>query len=32
MIRAVVFDLWNTLATYPEDASSDFRRDWAKST
>jgi putative hydrolase of the HAD superfamily len=31
MIRVVVFDLWNTLATWPEHESSDFRRRWAES-
>jgi putative hydrolase of the HAD superfamily len=29
MIRAVVFDLWNTLATWPEDESKEFRRRWS---
>jgi putative hydrolase of the HAD superfamily len=30
MVRAVVFDLWNTLATWPEDDSGDFRHRWAQ--
>jgi putative hydrolase of the HAD superfamily len=30
MVRAVVFDLWNTLATWPEDDSADFRHRWAE--
>jgi putative hydrolase of the HAD superfamily len=30
VIRAVVFDLWNTLATWPEDDSGDFRHRWAE--
>ena len=30
MVRAVVFDLWNTLATWPEDDSVDFRHRWAE--
>jgi putative hydrolase of the HAD superfamily len=29
MIRGVVFDLWNTLATWPEDESQEFRRRWS---
>ena len=29
MVRAVVFDLWHTLALWPEDESSLFRRRWA---
>jgi putative hydrolase of the HAD superfamily len=29
MARAVVFDLWNTLATWREGESSDFRRRWS---
>jgi putative hydrolase of the HAD superfamily len=31
MVRAVVFDLWNTLATWPEGESGDLRRRWAES-
>ena len=27
--RAVVFDLWNTLAVWPDDLSRDFRRRWS---
>jgi putative hydrolase of the HAD superfamily len=27
--RAVVFDLWNTLAVWPEELSTDFRRRWS---
>ncbi len=30
MIRGVVFDLWNTLATWPEDESQEFRRRWSQ--
>ena len=30
MIRGVVFDLWNTLATWPEDESQEFRRRWSR--
>jgi putative hydrolase of the HAD superfamily len=30
MTRAVVFDLWNTLATWPRVASDDFRERWAE--
>jgi putative hydrolase of the HAD superfamily len=30
VVRAVVFDLWNTLATWPEDDSGDFRHRWAE--
>ena len=30
MIRAVIFDLWNTLATWPEDESRAFRRRWSE--
>jgi putative hydrolase of the HAD superfamily len=29
--RAVVFDLWQTLAVFPEDASAEFRNAWAES-
>jgi putative hydrolase of the HAD superfamily len=29
LVRAVVFDLWNTLAVWPEELSRDFRRRWA---
>jgi putative hydrolase of the HAD superfamily len=29
MIRAVVFDLWNTLAWWPDELSRDFRRRWS---
>jgi putative hydrolase of the HAD superfamily len=29
VIRAVVFDLWNTLVTWPEDESHEFRRWWS---
>ena len=29
MFRAVVFDLWHTLAFWPEDESREFRRRWA---
>jgi putative hydrolase of the HAD superfamily len=28
-IRAVVFDLWNTLAVWPDELSADFRRRWS---
>ena len=28
-IRAVVFDLWNTLAVWPDELSRDFRRRWS---
>jgi putative hydrolase of the HAD superfamily len=28
-IRAVVFDLWNTLAVWPDELSVDFRRRWS---
>jgi putative hydrolase of the HAD superfamily len=28
-VRAVVFDLWNTLAVWPEDLSRDFRQRWS---
>jgi putative hydrolase of the HAD superfamily len=28
-VRAVVFDLWNTLAVWPQELSDDFRRRWA---
>jgi putative hydrolase of the HAD superfamily len=28
-IRAVVFDLWNTLAEWPDDLSQEFRRRWS---
>jgi putative hydrolase of the HAD superfamily len=28
--RAVVFDLWQTLATWPEDESAQFRRRWSR--
>jgi putative hydrolase of the HAD superfamily len=28
-VRAVVFDLWNTLAVWPDELSQDFRRRWA---
>jgi putative hydrolase of the HAD superfamily len=28
-VRAVVFDLWNTLAVWPDDLSVDFRRRWS---
>jgi putative hydrolase of the HAD superfamily len=31
MIRGVVFDLWNTLAVWPEQGSVDLRRRWAES-
>ena len=31
MTRAVVFDLWNTLAVWPEDASARFRHRWSES-
>lgn len=31
MIRAVVFDLWQTLAIWPEERSADARRLWAES-
>jgi putative hydrolase of the HAD superfamily len=31
MIRGVVFDLWNTLALWPEEGSMSFRRRWAAS-
>ena len=31
MTRAVVFDLWNTLAVWPEDDSAGFRHRWAES-
>jgi putative hydrolase of the HAD superfamily len=31
MTRAVVFDLWNTLAVWPEDASAGFRHRWSES-
>jgi putative hydrolase of the HAD superfamily len=31
VVRAVVFDLWNTLATWPEDDSGAFRHRWAES-
>jgi putative hydrolase of the HAD superfamily len=31
MIRGVVFDLWNTLAMWPEEGSTNFRRRWAAS-
>ena len=30
MVRGVVFDLWNTLAVWPEEGSVDFRRRWAE--
>jgi putative hydrolase of the HAD superfamily len=30
MLRGVVFDLWNTLAIWPEEGSADFRRSWAE--
>lgn len=30
MVRAVVFDLWHTLAFWPEDESNRFRRRWAE--
>jgi putative hydrolase of the HAD superfamily len=29
-VRAVVFDLWNTLALWPEELSRDFRRRWSE--
>jgi putative hydrolase of the HAD superfamily len=28
-VRAVVFDLWNTLAAWPDELSQDFRRRWS---
>ena len=28
-VRAVVFDLWNTLAVWPEELSQDFRQRWS---
>jgi putative hydrolase of the HAD superfamily len=28
-VRAVVFDLWNTLARWPDELSQDFRRRWS---
>jgi putative hydrolase of the HAD superfamily len=31
MTRGVVFDLWNTLAVWPEEGSADLRRRWAES-
>jgi putative hydrolase of the HAD superfamily len=31
VVRAVVFDLWNTLATWPVDDSGKFRHRWAQS-
>jgi putative hydrolase of the HAD superfamily len=31
MTRGVVFDLWNTLAVWPEEGSGDLRRSWADS-
>jgi putative hydrolase of the HAD superfamily len=31
VLRGVVFDLWNTLAVWPEEGSADFRRRWAES-
>lgn len=31
MTRGVVFDLWNTLAVWPEEGSVDLRRSWADS-
>jgi putative hydrolase of the HAD superfamily len=30
MVRAVVFDLWNTLATWPAEESGNFRTRWAE--
>jgi putative hydrolase of the HAD superfamily len=29
-VRAVVFDLWNTLAVWPDELSQDFRRRWSR--
>ncbi len=29
-VRAVVFDLWNTLARWPDDLSRDFRERWSQ--
>jgi len=30
LVRAVLFDLWQTLAVWPEETASEFRREWSE--